>query len=367
VVAEVVAAEGAVTGPVLTVRPYAPSWVDTIMGWLDRAPGPTWLAYGALLAVGLGVAAIESLLSSAATIDPAQLFYGLFFVAPLAVLRYLDHVAGQVWDAFRPVTNLDDAAAARIRYELTVSPARAGWLMLALGYLIDIVWAVVDPGLGLYGEPAAYVTTRLVSEGLLGGILLTLVLQIVRQLQIVDRLQESATRIDLFQPRAVQAPSRLTARSAIGIVLIAVMLGLPSPNLPESTWLAALGLIVLPMLALALAAFFVPLRHLHHRLVEEQARLHSATAERLHATIAAFQQLVDSELIDHGDAERSRLAQARMDTLSKAQAALIAERDLISHLSTWPWNPTTLRAVTSAVALPVLIFLITRALEQLVF
>jgi hypothetical protein len=51
------------------------------------------------------------------------------------------------------------------------------------------------------------------------------------------------------------------------------------------------------------------------------------------------------------------IATVRIDALSKAQSALIAE----------PWDPNTLRAVVSAVALPIALFLMTRLLERVVF
>ena len=26
-------------------RPYRPSWVNVLLDWIERLPGPTWLAY----------------------------------------------------------------------------------------------------------------------------------------------------------------------------------------------------------------------------------------------------------------------------------------------------------------------------------
>jgi hypothetical protein len=348
-------------------RPYAPSWVDILMGWIARAPGPTWLAYLVLLAISLTVAAFEGLLSATGTLDPIQLVYGFFFVTPLAMLHYLDHIAGESWDAFRPVTNLSDAAAARVRYELTVAPARSGLVILFLGYLLNTTWYIVDPaGIGIAGQPPLFVAIRAVVEGYVSAALFMLLYQTVRQLVIVNRLHDSATNIDLFRPRAVHAMSRLTARSATGIVLVAVFTGWPLPGISEQAWLFTLVAFSAPMLLLALVAFFVPLRGLHDRLVEERSRLQTSTALGLHQTIDSIHELVDAESRNAGDAEQSRAAQTRIDALSKAQTALVQERDLVSRLSTWPWDPTTLRAVVSAVALPIVLFLVTRLLERVV-
>ncbi|MDL2335988.1 MAG: hypothetical protein QFC55_08160, partial [Chloroflexota bacterium] len=348
-------------------RPYAPSWVDLIMVWMTRAPGPTWLAYLVMLALAFVVALVEGLAATKATLDPSQLFFGFFFVTPLAVLHYLDHSAGKAWDGFRPVTNLNAEAAARVRYQLTVSPARNGLVALLLGYAINTLWFAADPaGVGIAGQPVLHVALRVVIEGYLAGVLFMLLYQTIRQLLTIDRLHDAATNIDLFRPRAVHAMSGLTARSAIGIVFLAVATGLPVPGGSEQSWLVSVFGFSVPMLILALIAFFVPLRGLHDRLVEEKARLQAATATRLRQTIDALHQLVDSEAANTDDVEKSRQAQTRIDALSKAQTALVQERDFIARLSIWPWDPSTLRAVVSAIALPIGLFLITRVLDRFV-
>ena len=117
------------------------------------------------------------------------------------------------------------------------------------------------------------------------------------------------------------------------------------------------------MLVLALVAFF-PLRGLHARLAAEKARLQHATSSRLQATIEAIHRIVDDESGNRTDIERSRVAQTRLDALSEAQSSLIQEREVIAKLSTWPWDPNTLRAVVSAVVLPIGLFLLTRYLDR---
>jgi hypothetical protein len=337
------------------------------MGAISRLPGPTWLAYAIMLLVAEALALTQGVVSAAATIGPEQFFYGFFFVMPLGVLHYLDHTAGQSWDRFRPVTNLDDAAAARTRYELTVTPARGGLVLLILGYLTNTIWYLADPaGVGIAGQPALFVAMRVVIEGYLAGVLYILLYQTLRQLVIVNRLHDSATHVDLMRPQGVHAMSRLTARSAMGIVFIAILTGLPVPGNSEQSWLASVLIFSLPMLMLAMAAFFVPLRGLHDRLVEEKGRLLGATATHLRTTREALHQLVDDEAANRTDEAASRIAQTRIDALSKAQTALIQERDLIGRFSTWPWDPSTLRAVVSAIALPIVLFLVTRVLDRFV-
>lgn len=152
----------------------------------------------------------------------------------------------------------------------------------------------------------------------------------------------------------------------MAIVFVAVLIGVPVPGTSEQSLLATWLLFSAPMLALALVAFVLPLRGLHDRLVDEKSRFLGATALRLRTTIAALHELVDSEAVNRTDETASRIAQTRIDALSKAQTALIQERDMISRLSTWPWDPSTLRAVVSGIALPIVLFLITRVLDRFV-
>ena len=53
------------------------------------------------------------------------------------------------------------------------------------------------------------------------------------------------------------------------------------------------------------------------------------------------------------------------DQLDKTLSAVLAERDVIAHLSTWPWSATTFRGFASALLLPIAIFLITRFIDRL--
>ena len=166
---EVVAAEGAVAQVSDVDRPYAPSWVDLITSAIERLPGPTWLAYIVLLFIACFMASTEGWVAGITTfpaIDLAQASYGLFFIAPLAVMHYLDHVAGDAWDQFRPATDLNDRAAARVRYELTVTPARPALVLLVLGYLANTAWYAADPvGTQIAGHPVLFVVMRAFFEG----------------------------------------------------------------------------------------------------------------------------------------------------------------------------------------------------------
>ena len=64
----------------------------------------------------------------------------------------------------------------------------------------------------------------------------------------------------------------------------------------------------------------------------------------------------------HGSVDRDDLSGS--DGQNKALASLIAERDLVNRLSTWPWQAGTAGAVASAILLPIVLFLLTRFLDR---
>jgi hypothetical protein len=148
--------------------------------------------------------------------------------------------------------------------------------------------------------------------------------------------------------------------------LLAVASGLPLPGISESGWVVTVVLFSIPLLAVAGAAFLLPLRGMNRRLVDEKARMLDAIAGRIHAASEALHHVVDAEAPNVSDADASRVAQTRIDALNKALASLLQERDFVRRLPTWPWDGGTARAVASAIALPILLFLITRMLDRFV-
>ena len=67
-------------------RPYPPSWLHALLGWIERLPGPTWAAYG-------GIALVMVLLTHAqhwskgtapfGSFDFVSTYWGLLTVAML--------------------------------------------------------------------------------------------------------------------------------------------------------------------------------------------------------------------------------------------------------------------------------------------
>jgi hypothetical protein len=256
---------------------------------------------------------------------------------------------------------------ADLRYRMTVTPGRMALAVGLLAVLINIAWLMADPaGFQLTNRSWEYVVLRVATESLLSAAIFVLIYQVLRQMLTISGLHRAATNVDLIRPAPMHAFARLTSRTALGVIAFAVLTGLPLPGIPEATWLTTIALWTVPMIILGGAVFVLPLRGMNRRLAEEKARLLDAIALRIHAASDALHKVVDGEAPNTTDPDASRIAQVRLDGLNKALGSLLQERDFVRRLPTWPWDGGTARAVASAVALPILLFLITRVLDRFV-
>lgn len=94
---------------------------------------------------------------------------------------------------------------------------------------------------------------------------------------------------------------------------------------------------------------------MHRRIAAEKERLEAEANERLQTTIADLHQSVD----------RRELSDA--DELNKTLSSLSLERQILEKIPTWPWKSDTVRGFVTALLLPIILWLITRLLERIVF
>lgn len=341
------------------VPPYAPSWLDRLTRWLEALPGPTWAAYGALLALATALSVAIPLVSGRTGLDPIldHGFWGIVLAVAVWLAAYLSVTAGSAFDRFRPALAADDAAAARLRYELTVTPARPAWLLLAAGAVGTPLYYVADPvASDVVGLSPAGVVLRYVLELVFGAVVLVVLYQAVRQLRLVGRIHEAATRVDLYRPEPAFAFSVLTARTAMAIALVFAV-----PALVAAAQVASEAnaiLLYAPWTGLgigsALAIFVLPLRGMQRRIRAEKRRLEDDAGRRLERVTEEI-----SRRVDAGDFAGAAALQPTLNIV-------VAQRDLVRQLPTLPWQPGTARGLLTAVVLPLVMFVVTRLLGRLV-
>ena len=191
-------------------------------------------------------------------------------------------------------------------------------------------------------------------ESLITAIFLILIYHTVRQLRLIARIHERVSRIDVFDQARLYAMSKVTSGTAIGLVVLLV------PSLFLLPTDAGISYVVITAawyafaVAAAAASFFLPLRGMHDRLIDEKKRLQAEVGRRISTTLASIQAAVDA-----GDP-------AAIEAASKALSVLVASRDVVNRAPTWPWSGGALTGFASAIVLPIVLFLVQRVLAEVV-
>jgi hypothetical protein len=328
---------------------FTRSWVDRITDEIDRWPGPSWVAYLVVLV------ALVLIANAAGWVD-GYLPVGTFDVylssvaasglGCLAAIHYLDWEAGIALERLRPALPVDDERYSDLRYQLTTLPSGTTVIWTFVGLAIAIAYSFDS---SLVGRGSASVAFD-IAAALFGIPLLTvLFFHTVRQLRLVSQIQGQLTEIDIFQLDPLLAFSSVTARSGMIILGIGYLVAAPEPAPVDWAVIAFVAIAIL----LAVAAFVLPMYGMHQRIAQEKSRLGSLANRDLQVVLA----------------ELSSRAQTRdltdADALNQQLSSLITQRDVIAGIPTWPWEPTTVRGFATAVVLPIALWLVFRAFEQL--
>ena len=337
-------------------RVYRPSWIDRLIRWIEQLPGPTWAFYlFVLLASILIVNAVRwfdgSLeLGALDGFQTASTFYGVY---ALGLLHVLKRISGRSLESFRPALAGDDRTFTQLHFQLTTIPARGALIATGVGLLAAAAAVLFDPEVRS-GFATSPITTIATVAVIYWAVVLVPILfySTVRQLGLVAHIHRDATNIDLFQPGPLYSFSALSACAGLGLAFFNYYSVATDPTtFTNPVWLAVLIISVV----LAVMFFLFPLYGMHRRIIEEKDRLEAAANKRLQATIGDLHERVD----------RRELSDA--DELNKTLTSLSLERQMLEKLPTWPWKPDTFRGFFTALLLPIILWLITRLLERIVF
>ena len=323
------------------------SWIDRLITWATTRKTPWWaLAAFWMLLELLAVSAVKwwdgSL--SVGEIYPraVDLPYAAFGAVGygLMVARARDS-----FDDFRPALAAEPAEAAEMRKAMTsLTPKMLGAASGLVLVVFTAAWAT-DPQTRELAGSSLQATIVIVGiayliNGLFVGAFLAL---LGRQLIWVGRLHRRVDRVDLLRSGPAQSFARLTSAGGVIVLFVTLYSALTDPNTFENpVWFGfsvGSGLF-------AVIVFFVPLRGMRRRLQAEKRRLLDESGERLLRATARLH-----GAIDRGGGEVSELRVALQ--------SLDEDRARIKAASTLPWETATLRGFGTALALPLLTWLIT--------
>ena len=326
---------------------YAPSWINRFAAWVDRLPGPSWLYY---LGIGLVLLLVQLVVLwsegrfAIGTVFPIQVFQAVMMGFIPALIHYLDRRASAALATLRPLLKASDHEYAGLDQRLTTLPPwptlLAGLAIFALAYLADeAIGMLVDrPDVfeAFAISPIAYWLSYVLYR-LLWWLFGTLIYHTWHQSRQIHRIYTRHTRINLFRMGPLYAFSAVTALTAVGFVIPPYGFLALNPSLLQD--LITVGY-MLPITAVALAAFIWPLLGVHRLLGEEKGRWLGEAAQRFEAAIAELHRRMDDGKLEG------------MDGLNKAMACLEIERKALGGIPTWPWEPETVRLLITALALP---------------
>jgi hypothetical protein len=327
-------------------RLYRPSWIDVFNQWVYRLPVNLWVFH-----VFLGIALIlihllflwleDSLLTG--EIFPIIIFNSLAIPYLLVLIFLLDQQALNALNGFRPVLKISqeefDSYAYKISNMPFLAPLVAGILVVLSTILLPSVTISPARYAVLEQLPVFNIVYQILdkSSAFLFGVF---VYHTIHQLRLVNLINKRAVNINLFDLTPLQAFSRLTGATAIGLLVFVYPWMLINPELLRDPILFA---IVSLYTLIAIIVFVWPLWGVH-RIIEQEKQ------KALRETDRRFEMLIDqfNQHIDGGDYAASEM-------LHGSIASLDIQHKRISAVATWPWKSETARIVLTAIALPILL------------
>ena len=349
----------------IAAHTYAPSWVDRFTDFLDRSPGPVWVYYLLIWLIPITAAVLVKWIDGtydAPFVNPLHIALAAGIGYIMADIALLDYVARSALAIFRPGSTLTEDEFEAFEYRLTTLPARPTllWSVIPLVLVAVGMGSVVLFHLTIFDADVkrlALFTSSLsaVTDGLsllawppLFGIWYY---HTYHQLKVVDELYIGYTKIDPFYLKPLYAFARLTAYTAISLLIPTYFGPLTVPGyLGDPIFMAdTVGLLIISVFAIAL--FIWPLLGIHHLLIIEKEKLLVSSAKRIESAIAEFDRRIDA-----GELQA-------MDKMKDTMDALVTKQAFIDKIPTWPWSTETSRLIASAVTLPFILYAVQRLLE----
>ena len=343
VVAEAVPLDASLTS-------YRPAAFSRFLAWVDGLPWHGWWVFP-LLAAALFAWTHAILWATGqvpvGTIQPvlaASVFYGPF---TLAALAYVNRTSARALAAFWPATGWPDADRERWRYAFTTSPSGYGVIALLVGAAAAIgAFVSAGPaGLGVGDRTVLFIAY--LPPALFGYSMIPVaVIHTYRQLRLVARIHREARAIDPFDRVPLYAFSALTARTGLAYVISGYYAIAVQGQFQAGNPIALVALSV--TFGFGIASFVLPLWGIHDRLGREKEQLLREVERRLASLGEEMYRRIDAGQFDG------------TKVVSEALAGVLALRERIVRLPTWPWPPQVFRGFFSALLLPVVVYLVSR-------
>ncbi len=336
-------------------RPYKPSLIDRTYDWLDKLPSHAWVYYIGLALVLIAIQILFMWLEGGRlemVLLPVIIFNSLAVPLLLGMMQFFDRQAETALHAMKPVLEFSEAQFDRYAYGISNMPAyrplAAGAVLLVLTIIMELAWiepvryAVLDQ-LPVFNI-AFYIIDK--ASAFLYGVFFY---HTIRQLRLVNEINTNHTQVNMFNLGPLQAFSRLTAATAVGLLIGVYGWLLINPDLLSDP--ISLGFLVV-LTILAAAVFLVPLYGVHQRMAAEKEKMLHEIDLRSEAVFTAFNKgLLEQDF-------------AAVERLNGTIASLEIQHKRVSAIPTWPWKPETAQFALTAIAIPLVLAVLQFLVKQ---
>ena len=333
--------------------PYRAGPVSRILGWLERPPA--WRSWAIVAAMALAfVAWAHAVLWTTGVLAPGAIDVAALILVFYVPYVFLTGVIGRgilrmALAAFWPATGWRETEEPTWRYRFLNVPFSHEIGALVVGVPMGIAATIAAPAEVMGADTARFGADLAFGALFIAGYALVAVsvVSVLHWLRLVAEIHGEATAIDPFERAPIYAFSRFTVFVGLAIVAgtyytLTVGAPLVAGNVPAQSLLPLTSI-------LGLAAFVVPLWGIHGRLVRKKDELLRDVDRRIRAAAAELYSRMDSGSFEEGKPIHDSLA------------ALGMVRDRVRELPTWPWPPQLLRGFISALLLPVIVYIVSRA------
>lgn len=343
------------TGTRTNARPYRPSWFDRFTGWVDGLPVPAWVFY---VVFGIALTLVQVLVLwldgglHAVELVAVIIFNGLAPPYLLALIHLLDNQAMTAVNVIKPMLDATEQEFGHYECRLAnmplLAPLIAGLAMTIFTIVMELVSGAPIRYAALEQLPVFAVVFHIIdkSSAYLAGVF---IYHTIRQLRLVNGIHSGHVRINLFDLKPLQAFSKLTASTALGLLAFVYPWVLINPELLADP--VILGIVAM-FTVLAAFVFIWPLYGMHRCIEGEKERVLHDIGLRFETVFSKLNQRLRED--DYSDIE----------PLSSAISSLEMQQAKVKAIPTWPWRPETARVVLTAIPLPLVLQAVRSLVEQ---
>jgi len=335
--------------------PYALSWIDRITAAVDKTRIPYVIVY--LLIWLIFFIALILLRWQDGTFpvghinktDVVMSLTGIFFVA---LIHYLDNWAIKKLKIFRESILVSDEEFEGLAYQLSNLHPRPVLIASLISFGFGGITFLISPTsygfihIGLNSLSSVLQLVNFLFGWFTFG---ALSYHAYHQLKLGGMATANYLRINLFNLSPIYTFAGLTMRSAMGWLIIAYAWALTTPNLFQNlVIIATIGF----MQVVAILTFILPLLGAHEKIVEKKA-------QSLHEISTRMESVVDdmSKVDEEYDKERLSKLRDILSTLSMAE-------ERIQKIPVWPWKPSVVNSLATAILLPNAVWIFQLVVEQ---